>query len=444
MPWNGIGVAIAVIVACLIAVGRVSSVVVDWAWFSTIGYIGVFWTGLATKAMVFVAVFAVSALVLWLNGMLALRFALSRQLRLTAVLDADFANVRALPNMTTELLGLASPLLPWRLLILTVALVIGLLIAIGETGKWDLILRFIYQAPYGHNDPLFDKDIGFYLFSLPAYIALKNWMLLVLLLSTLMASTLYVVHGNINLDRRPWRISSAAIAHGSALLGVYFAVKAWSYALDRFLLLYDNNSVVVGAGYTDVHVELPVLWLLICVATVAAIVVWANIRLRSYRLVIAATVTVFGSSFACGELYPGLFQRFFVKPSELQLEAPYHSTEHRAHAGGLQPPDHQVKPFPAEHGLNFQSLQDNRGTIDNIRLWDWQPLMDTYAQLQEIRTYYKFHDVDIDRYMLGGSYQQVMLVGARACAFAAASQRADLGQSPCAVHPRQRRRDVAR
>jgi uncharacterized membrane protein (UPF0182 family) len=409
MPWKGIGAAIAVTVACLIAVGRVSSVVVDWAWFSTIGYIGVFWTVLATKAMVFVAVFAVSALLLWLNGMLALRFALSRQLRLTAALDADFANVRALPNMTAELFGLAPALLPWRLLILAVALVIGLLIATGETGKWELILRFIYQVPYGHNDPLFDKDIGFYLFSLPAYIALKNWMLLVLLLSTLMASTLHVVHGNINLDRRPWRISPATIAHGSALLGVYFAVKAWSYALDRFLLLYDDNSVVVGAAYTDVHVELPVLWLLICVATVAAIVVWANVRLRSYRLVIAATVTVFGSSFACGELYPGLFQRFFVKPSELQLEAPYlqRSIAFTREAYNLQ--IIKVKPFPAEQGLNFQSLQDNRGTIDNIRLWDWQPLMDTYAQLQEIRTYYRFLNVDVDRYHLDGSYQQVML-----------------------------------
>jgi uncharacterized protein len=214
MPWKGIGVAIAVIVAVLIALGRASSVLVDWARFSTIGYVGVFWTGFATKLVLFVAVFVVSALLLWVNGMLALRFALLRQLRLSAALDDSFANVRALPGPTAGLSGLASPLLPWRLLILTVALVIGLLIAMDETGKWDLILRFIYQGPYGQNDPLFDKDIGFYLLSLPAYVALKNWMLLVLLLSTLMAGTMHVVHGNINMDRRPWRISPSAIATG--------------------------------------------------------------------------------------------------------------------------------------------------------------------------------------------------------------------------------------
>ena len=213
--------------------------------------------------------------------------------------------------------------MPWRLLILAVALVIGLLIAMGETGKWDLILRFIHQVPYGQNDPLFDKDIGFYLFSLPVYVALKNWLLWILLLSTLMAGAMYFVHGEINLDRRPWRISSAAIAHGSALLGLYFAVKAWSYALDRYLLLYNDNGIVVGAGYTDVHVELPVLWLLICLAAAAAVVAWANVRLRTYRLAIAAATLVFGGSFVFAEIFPALFQRFFVKPSELQLEAPY-------------------------------------------------------------------------------------------------------------------------
>ena len=149
-----------------------------------------------------------------------------------------------------------------------------------------MILRFIYQVPYGQNDPLFGKDIGFYLFSLPVYVALKNWMVLILLLSGAMAGAVYVLHGEINLDSRLWRFSPAALAHGSALLGVYFAVKAWSYALDRYLLLYDDNGVVVGAGYTDVHVELPVLWLLIGLAAAAAIVAWANVRLRTYRLLI--------------------------------------------------------------------------------------------------------------------------------------------------------------
>jgi uncharacterized protein len=316
---------------------------------------------------------------------------------------------QALPGPPHKSFGLDSPKVLWQLIILAVALVIGLLIAWGETGKWDLILRFAYQVPYGQNDPLFDKDIGFYLFSLPFYIALKNWLLLILLLTCLTAGAIYFVHGDIDLDRWPLVVSSAAIAHGSALLGLYFAVKAWSYALDRYLLLYNDNGVVVGAGYTDVHVELRMLWLLIGLATAAAVVSWANVRLRTYRLVIVALALVFGSSFFFAELFPVLFERFFVKPSELQLEGQYIQRNITLTQEAYNLRQITVKPFAAEQSLSFKSLQDNRETVENIRLWDWQPLMDTYAQLQEIRTYYRFLDVDVDRYYLGGSYQQVML-----------------------------------
>jgi uncharacterized protein len=399
MPWKGIGAATAVFVVSLIALGRASSVVVDWAWFSSVGYVGVFWTAFATKAALFTAIFTASALLLWMNGRLALRLAQPLQLRLTAAFGQGFATSR----------GSASLLLPWRLLILAGALVIALLVALAEMGKWDLILRFVYQVPYGQNDPLFDKDIGFYLFSLPAYVALKNWMMSILILSSAMAGAVYVLHGDINLNNRLWRLSPAAIAHGSALLGAYFALKAWSYVLDRYLLLYNDNSIVVGAGYTDVNIELPILWLLICLAAAASVVIWTNVWLRTYRPVIAAVALMFGSSFLFGELLPGIFQRFFVKPSELQLEAPYIQRNIAFTREAYNLRQVTVKPFPAEQGLTFQSLQDNRGTIDNIRLWDWQPLMDTYAQLQEIRTYYRFLDVDIDRYQINGSYRQVML-----------------------------------
>ena len=202
----------------------------------------------------------------------------------------------------------------------------------------------------------------------------------------------------------PW-----VIAHGSALLGLFFAVKAWSYWLDRYLLLYGDNGVVVGAAYTDVNVELPVLWALVALASVAAIASWANMWMRSYRLPAVSAGLVFGASFVLGFIVPALFQRIYVKPNELQLETPYLRRNISLTQEAYNLRQITVKPFPAEQGLTLQSLQDNRATIDNIRLWDWQPLIDTYAQLQEIRTYYKFLDVDVDRYELGGSYQQVML-----------------------------------
>ena len=209
MPWKGIGVTIAIIVVALIVLGRASSTVIDWAWFSSVGYVDVFWTAFATKVILFVAVFAASALLLWVNGRLALRFARPQQLQLPAAFGPGFATHS----------GSASLVLPWRTIILAAALVVALLVATAETGKWDLVLRLIYQVPYGQGDPLFDKDIGFYLFSLPAYVALKNWMMLMLLLSSAMAGAVYVLHGDIALDSRLWRFSPVVVAHGSALLG---------------------------------------------------------------------------------------------------------------------------------------------------------------------------------------------------------------------------------
>ncbi|MGH8057822.1 MAG: UPF0182 family protein, partial [Candidatus Entotheonellia bacterium] len=357
------------------------------------------------KMVLFLAVFVASTLLLWVNGSLAHRFARPhRSLR-----PIDFARESVSIETFPELLELARQRFPWRLLIAGVAAVLGILVASGELSNWETFLRYLYQVPYGQSDPLFGKDLGFYLFSLPAYIALKNWMLLMLFFGLVMAGAVYWVYGGITVDEQRWSMSPTTIAHASVLLGAFFAVKAWSYSLDRFLLLYRDNGVVVGASYTDVHVELPILWLLVGLAVIAAIAAWANVRVRTYRLPLAGAVLVFGSSIVLSTIVPALFQRVFVKPSELQLEKPFiqHNITLTRQAYNLQ--EITVKAFPAEQDLTFQKIQANRPTIDNIRLWDWRPLMDTYGQLQEIRTYYKFHDVDVDRYLIEGTYQQVML-----------------------------------
>ena len=402
--WRRTAITVAVVIVCLIVVGQITGVLVDWLWFSSIAYADVFWTVLSAQVLLFVAVFAVSAGAIWVSGFLAHRYA--RNLRpSSASAPFSFGPSAAI----IELADRVAPRIRWRAAITAVAVVLGLLIAVGEISSWDMALRFIHQVPFGERDPIFGKDIGFYLFSLPAYIALKNWLLKLLFCSAAIAAVVYGIRGDIAVEQLPRGLSRAAAVHGSALLGLFFVLKAWSYVLDRFLLLYGDNGVVVGASYTDVHVELPVLWLLIGVASAAAVASWANMRWRSYRILAASALLMFGSSFAFALIYPALFQRFYVKPSELQLEAPYiaHNIALTRKAYGLE--QIAVKPFPAEQGLNLASLQANSATIDNIRLWDVQPLMDTYAQLQEIRTYYKFLSVDIDRYQLDAGYRQVMV-----------------------------------
>jgi uncharacterized membrane protein (UPF0182 family) len=401
----GLIIAAVLVAICLILLGLMGDFLVDWLWFSAIGYLEVFWTTIVAEAAVFFAVFLATATILWLNGLLASRFTSSQRTQHPAEFEWKPAGIVTLPDV----LELLRHRLPWPLVVAGGAGVLAVLVAWGEVHNWGVFLRFLYQVPYGANDPLYNKDIGFYLFSLPAYVVVKNWMLLALILSALFAGAIYWVHGDIEYDAQRRSMSPAAIAHGSVLLGCFFAVKAWSYGLDRYLLLYGDNGVVVGASYTDIHVELPVLWLLIGLSIVAAFTAWANVRTRTYRLPAAAAVLVFGGSLVLSGLVPALFQRVFVKPSELALERPYIErnialTQQAYNLRQITP-----KPFPAEQDLTYRILEANKATIDNIRLWDWQPLMDAYVQLQEIRTYYKFHDVDVDRYWLNASYQSVML-----------------------------------
>ena len=251
--------------------------------------------------------------------------------------------------------------LPWPLVIAGGAGLVAALVAWAELDNWDVFLEFLYHVPYGANDPLYDNDIGFYLFSLPAYIAIKNWMLLTLFLSALFAGAVYWLSGDIEYDAQRKSMSPTAIAHGSVLLGFFFAVKAWSYGLDRYLLLYGDNGVVVGASYTDIHVELPILWFLIGLSIVAAFVAWANLWRRTYRLPLVAAALVFGGSFVLSGLIPGLFQRVFVKPNELQWEKPYIQNNIALTQQAYNLHQITVKPFPAEQDLTFKTLREQQG-----------------------------------------------------------------------------------
>src|SRR5215831_9025316 len=362
-PWRGavmvLIIAGIVLSICLILLGVTGDFLVDWLWFSTTGYLGVFWTTIAAEAEVFFAVFVATVIILWVNGSLASRFGRSPWTYRPADVEWKPTGIVTLPDV----LEFMRHRLPWPFVTASGASVLAVLVAWGEVHNWGVFLRFLYHVPYGANDPLYGKDIGFYLFALPAYVVIKNWILLTLLLSALFAGAIYWVHGHIEYDAQRRSMSPTAIAHGSVLLGFFFAVKAWSYGLDRYLLLYHDNGVVV----------------------------------------------VFGGSFVLSGVVPALFQRLFVKPDELQREKPYIERNIALTQQAYNLRQITAKPFPAEQDLTFKTLEANKATIDNIRLWDWQPLIDTYAQLQEIRTYYKFHDVDVDRYWLDGAYQSVML-----------------------------------
>ncbi len=406
MATKGILAAIVIFLAALIFLAVAAGLLVDWLWFSSIGYADVFWTVVAAKAGLFAAVFAASLAILWLNAHWAYRLSIG--------------DLTARPKVPAPWDASKGPLLEleyssWRLfprrVLSGASFIWATFVALGEMSNWSVALRFIYQSAYGQTDPIYSHDIGFYLFALPAYVAVKNWLLLILFLAALFAIIIYAIHGYDfavgNLQR------SIPLAHGSVLLGLFFAVEAWSYWLERFLLLYNDNRVVVGAAYTDVHVQLPVLSFLVGLALAAAFASFANSRMRSFKLTVALVTLVFGSSFTLTVLVPALFQRFYVKPTELQLETPYLRNNIALTREAYNLTRVSTRAFPAEQGLTYQSLETNRPTIDNIRLWDREPLADTYSQLQEIRTYYKFNDIDVDRYQITGDFYQQVTLSAR-------------------------------
>jgi len=192
------------------------------------------------------------------------------------------------------------------------------------------------------------------------------------------------------------------------LLAIYFLVKAAGYLLQRYDLLTSNNGIVFGAAYTDVHLRLPLLIGLTGAALIAAALCAYNIWQASIRLPIAAVAVVFAVSLV-HTLIPGLFQSYWVKPDELKLESRYIARNIDFTRYGFGIDNITSAPFPGKGKLTAEVIAANQATIQNIRWWDPRPLLDTYRQLQELRLYYDFRDIDVDRYTIDGNYRQLTL-----------------------------------
>src|SRR5262249_21984612 len=199
-PWQGalrmLLVVIAILVTCLILLELIAGFLVDWLWFSAVGYLDIFWKRIVAEAEIFIVVFIATGIILWANGSLALRFTQSQREQDLTDHEGQSAATATFPDS----LVFPRRRLPWRAIIPMGAAFIAMLVAWGEVNKWGVFLRFLYREPYAASAPLFNRDIGFYLFTLPAYVAIKNWMLITLFLSALFAGAIYWVHGDIRYD----------------------------------------------------------------------------------------------------------------------------------------------------------------------------------------------------------------------------------------------------
>lgn len=381
-----------------------SGVLVDWLWFDALGFGTVFVTMWKAKLAAFGIAAGISWVILATNGLLAMRPPALRAQHLRLVTTAR--DGEGLP----EVLNLSLEAVPWRTIVPVVAAVFALVLGLVQASHWELFLKWRYAVPFERVAPVLEHDLGFYIFTLPVYGVVRDWALLIVLLAAVSATVVYWGRGIINLEQEGSQLSTFVIRHLSVLFLLFFLVKAGDYLLQRYALLFSDNEVVFGAAYADVQVRLPLLMGLAGLSVMAAALCAANLVWLNIRLPIAAVVLVFGVSLG-SSIIPSLFQSYRVKPDELRLELPYiaHSIAATRYGFGLD----QISrlPFPAAGRLTPEVVAANSATIQNIRWWDPRPLLDTYRQLQEIRLYYDFRDVDVDRYALHGTYQQVLLSG---------------------------------
>lgn len=369
----------------------------DLLWFKDLQFEGVFWTQyLARWGLRFGAW-------LLLFAFLLINLCLTRR----AILN--FPNLRLREQLMES--GYLRLFTSRRLTVFFVALaaLLSLLFSGYASDHWMDLLRLINSAPFGSTDPIFGLDISFYVFKLPFYRFIYGFLMMAVVLSLLLVGFIYIML-NFPLAGQRWiPLAGRDLNHLNVLLAAVLALKTWDYRLQQYELLLSKRGVVFGAGYTDIHANYPVLMVLMILAALLALLCLANLFLHRVRLPLYGILVLIGVSVLGGWAYPAAIQSFVVEPSEFKYEQEYlaYDIAFTRQAYGLD--QFSTRQYPAGEKLTWKELQENPGTINNVRLWDYRPLKTTFNEQQAIRPYYRFSDVDIDRYIVDRDYRQVML-----------------------------------
>ncbi len=390
-----LALGVAAVVAVTIFFPGSATLLTDWWWFKEIGYGVVFTRTLLVRGLLFLIGGGLAGGLVYANLRIAQRGLIANPILLHLAESAPRLNVTVVMRRFT----------------VPIAAAIGLLAAFAATAFWAVALRAVYGIPFGIADPVFSRDIGYYVFALPALSSGLGFLLTLTTLSLLLVVPVYALRGDLIPAPRRIRIEPSAGLHIAILLAACFVLLALElWLVDIPQLLYSTTGPLIGASYTDLHARLPAMHVSAVVAVLAAVAVVAGAargRLSQYGLVAIATYAVVG--LVGRGLVPAAMQNFIVAPTELTRETPYLRNHILAtrQAWGLD--SVEVRELRGEAGLTLADIRANGPTIENVRLWDREPLLLTFGQLQEIRTYYDFVSVDDDRYWIDGKYRQVLL-----------------------------------
>ena len=389
---------ITVIVLTILAVVLVSlsGFYVDYLWFRSVDYSSVWTTLLVTRATLFFAFGLVTSLVIVANIIVAYK---RRPIYVPTTVEAD--NLERYRAQIEPIRKIAS---------------VGIFLAIfyfaGSAGSqfWESWLLYRNATPFGVLDPQFNRDISFFMFTLPFWQALVGWAISTLILATIAATIVHYIYGGIRPQVREDRTTVTARIQLSILLGAIVAIKAIAYWLDRFALATSDEGIITGLTYTDVNAVLPAKSILTGIAIICSLLFFANIIRRSWVLPAAGLALLGISSFLISGVYPALIQQFQVKPSESAKESPYiqRNIESTRAAYGLDKVE--VNDYQATIDTSAGQLNNDVDTVANIRLMDPNVLSSTFRQLQQIKPYYTFTEsLDVDRYMIDGKMRDMVV-----------------------------------
>ena len=358
----------------------------DWSWYGSLGLDSILWTRIAASLGLFAAGFVLTWIFLLAN------YWIVRRIEPLGLASTPVQQI-------SDALGIRIPAIT-----VVVFTLFALLLGLNVAAEWSQLLLFLNQLDFGVVDPVFNRDVSFYVFTLPILQIARGWLQAVILVSL---ATVVVASG---MGWRGWRMRSGTLVHLGVLGALFLGLMALGYQIDAAQLVYSERGAVFGAGYTDVNAQLPAYNLLTGVTLIAALllVVTASLR-RGWRAIVAVLVAWVAIAFVAGALYPGFVQRFQVSPNEMSLERAFIDENIRFTRLAFDLDDIELASYDASQQLTPESLLVEPETVRNVRLWDYRPLLQTYNQVQALRQYYEFNDVDVDRYIIDGQRRQVMV-----------------------------------
>lgn len=367
----------------------------DWLWFVELGYTSLFTRIWSVRLGLFAFFSLLFFVVLYLNLALAHRLSLG--------MDEEWEE-RLRIRLGIAMPHASQPLIFWG------AVILSLLVGSQAAGQWEQLLLFLNAQPFNVRDPLFGNDIAFYMFQLPFWRYLQVWFTYTLIATLLITTGYYYLNRGFEVFGTLTAFSPGVKAHLFLLAAACMVLWGTGYWLDRYDLLFMPNRIFTGAGYVEIAVRLPGLYLLLVLSMITAgSLVWNIRRGRVLKVPLYLLGSIALTSVLVHAVVPAAIQNAVVNPNEWGLQKPY-IERHLAftrQAYGLE--NVEERTFDANSNLTLADLQRNTSTITNVRIWDYQPLQMIFSSLQAFKQYYKFNDVDVDRYTFGNRYQQVML-----------------------------------